>query len=164
MRFAHAAVAAFLAGGAAGWFWPARAQPAQQPMSDQQMQAMSPSQHMPMDTPVPIGGVQAVCTGVGQGAEDDPRWASFPIRLVFSNKGAQFLSGVHVNLAMENGKPMGSLECNGPWVLLGVSPGTYRVSATLLSQPGGGAASATFTTPSSGQKRVELQFPLGQNQ
>jgi hypothetical protein len=154
MRFAYAAFAAFLAGGVAGWLWPAKAQP----MAD------SHGQHMPMDTPVPVGGVQAVCTGVGQGAENDPRWQSFPIRLVFSNKGGQFLSGVHVDLAAQGGKPLGSLDCDGPWVLLGVSSGTYRVSATLLSQPGGGTASATFTAPSSGQKRVELQFPLTQNQ
>lgn len=163
MRFAYAAAAAILAGCAAGWLWPARAQQPQQPMSDQQMQAM-PHQHMPMDTPVPIGSVQAVCTGVGQGAENDPRWTSFPIRLVFSNKGAQYLSGAHVDISTGGGKPVGSLDCDGPWVLLGVSPGTYRVSATLLSQPGGGTASATFTSPSSGQKRVELQFPLAQNQ
>jgi hypothetical protein len=163
MRFAYAAIAAFLAGGVAGWIWPAKAQSPQQPMAGGQMQAM-PQQHMPMDTPVPIGGVQAVCTGVGQGAEDDPRWQSFPIRLVFSNKGAQFLSGVHVDLSTGNGKPMGSLDCDGPWVLLGLSPGTYRVSATLLSQPNGGTASATFSPPASGQKRIELQFPLAQNQ
>jgi hypothetical protein len=161
MRFTHAAIAAFLIGGAAGWLWPAKAQP-QQPVSDQQMQAM-PQQHMPMDTPVPIGGVQAVCTGVGQGAENDPRWLTFPVRLEFSNKAAQYLSGVHVDLASASGKPLGSLDCDGPWVLLGVSQGTYRVTATLLSQPGGGIASATFTTPSSGQKRVGLQFPLAQN-
>jgi hypothetical protein len=97
MRFAHAAIAAFLIGGAAGWFWPAQAQP-QQPMPGQQMQGM-PQQHMPMDTPVPIGSAHAVCTGVGQGAENDPRWASFPIRLEFSNKGAQYLSGVHLDLS-----------------------------------------------------------------
>lgn len=163
MRFAHAAIAAFLAGGAAGWFWPAKAQPSQQPMSDQQMQSM-PHQHMPMDTPVSVGSVQAVCTGVGQGAEDDPRWSSFSIRLVFSNKSAQFLSGAHVDLSTQSGKSLGSLDCDGPWVLLGVSPGTYRVSANLLSQPGGGIATATFTAPASGQKRVDLQFPLTQNQ
>jgi hypothetical protein len=163
MRFAHAAVAAFLAGGAAGWLWPAKAQEPQQPMPGRQMQAM-PQQHMPMDTPTSIGSVQAVCTGVGQGAEDDPRWASFPIRLEFSNKGAQYLSGVHVDLSSAGGKPLGSLDCDGPWVLLGVSPGTYKVSATLLAQPGGGTASTTFTTAASGQKRVGLQFPLAQNQ
>ena len=162
MRFAYAAAAAILAGCAAGWLWPAKAQ---QPMSTPPMpQEAMPHQHMPMDTPVSIGSVQAVCTGVGQGAENDPRWVSFPIRLVFSNKGAQYLSGAHVDISTRGGKPVGSLDCDGPWVLLGVSPGTYRVSATLLSQPGGGTASATFTTPVFGQKRVDLQFPLAQNQ
>jgi hypothetical protein len=151
MRFVYAAAAAIVLGGAAGWLWPAGAQ---QPM---------PQQHMAMDRPVSIGSIQAVCTGVGEGSENDPRWLSFPIRLEFSNKGAQYLSGVHVDLSSAGGKPLGSLDCDGPWVLLGVSPGTYRVSATLLSQPGGGTASATFTAPSSGQKRVGLQFPLAQN-
>ena len=132
-------------------------------MSPPMQQQATPQQHMPMDTPVPVGGVLAVCAGVGEGAENDPRWTSFPIRLVFSNKGAQYLSGVHVDLATQSGKSIGSLDCDGPWVLLGVSPGTYRVSATLLSQTGGGTASTTFTPPSSGQKRVELQFPLAQN-
>ena len=61
MRFAHAAVAAFLIGGAAGWYWPAQAQPAQ-PGPGQQTQTVP--QRMPMDTPVPIGSAQAVCTGV----------------------------------------------------------------------------------------------------
>jgi hypothetical protein len=162
MRYVFAAAAAIFVGGAAGWLWPAKAQ---EPTPPQPMpQQAAPQQHMPMDTPVPVGGIQAVCTGVGQGAENDPRWASFPIRLVFSNKGAQYLSGVHVDLSAEGGKPIGSLDCDGPWILLGVSPGSYRVSATLLAQPGGGTASATFATPSSGQKRVELQFPLAQNQ
>jgi hypothetical protein len=117
-----------------------------------------------MDRPVSIGSIQAVCTGVGEVSENGSRWLTFPIRLEFSNKGAQYLSGVHVDLSSGGGKPMGSLDCDGPWVLLGVLPGTYRVSATLLSQPGGGTASATFTTPTSGQKRVGLQFPLAQNQ
>ncbi len=162
MRFVYAAAAAIVLGGTAGVLWPAKAQ---QSMPAAAMPQQAPSrQHMPMDTPVPVGSVQAVCTGVGQGAESDPRWLSFPIRLEFSNKGAQYLSGVHVDLSTQSGKPVGGLDCDGPWVLLGVSPGTYRVSATLLSQPGGGTASATFTTPSSGQKRVELQFPLAQNQ
>lgn len=161
MRFMYAAMAAILAGGTAGWLWPADAQ---QSMPAQAMPEQgTPQQHMPMDTPISVGSIQAVCTGVGQGAENDPRWTSFPVRLEFSNKGAQYLSGVHVDLATEAGKAVGSLDCDGPWVLLGVSSGTYRVSATLLSQPGGGAASTTFTAPSSGQKRVELQFPQPQN-
>src|SRR5215475_12160723 len=49
---------------------------------------------MAMDTPVSFGGIQVVCTGVGS-AKDDPQWASCPIRIEFSNNGAQYLSGAH---------------------------------------------------------------------
>jgi hypothetical protein len=118
MRFAYAAVAAVLVGGVAGWFWPARA-----------------DQPMPMDTPISVGATQAVCTGVGDRAESDPRWLSYPVRVEFSNRGAQYLSGTHVNLSTASGRPLASVECNGPWLLFGVPPGTYRISATLLSQP-----------------------------
>ena len=44
-----------------------------------------------------MGSVNAVCTGVGS-AENDPRWTAYPVRVVFSNGGAQFLSGVHLTL------------------------------------------------------------------
>ncbi|HEX3809295.1 MAG TPA: hypothetical protein VHW02_06305 [Rhizomicrobium sp.] len=112
---------------------------------------------MPMDTPTQINGVDTVCTGVGDGAENDPRWAGYPIRVVFSNGGAQFLSGVHLTLS---GKASATLDCAGPWVLLKLPPGgNYKVTATLLAQPGGTPRSMSFTVPSSGQKRVEVQFP-----
>lgn len=167
MRFVYAALAAILVGGTAGWFWPARAQPPAQPMPTE-VTPPQPAQphppHMPMDTPVQMGSVQAVCTGIGLGARSDPRWASFPIRLEFANRNAQYLSRVHVDLFAGSGQPLASLDCDGAWVLLGVAPGTYRATATLLTEPGGGTASATFAAPASGQKRVVLQFPTGQNQ
>ncbi|MGH6876194.1 MAG: hypothetical protein ACREHV_02320 [Rhizomicrobium sp.] len=117
-----------------------------------------------MDTPTPIGGIETVCTGIGASAQNNPRWLAYPVRIEFSNKGAQYVSGAHVDLSTAAGQPRASLDCNGSWVLFRLQPGSYKVTATLLSQPGGGTASATFAAPASGQKRVVLDFSLGPNQ
>jgi hypothetical protein len=117
-----------------------------------------------MDTPVNVNGTEAVCTGVGEGAERNPRWLAYPVRIDFSNKGAQFVSGAHVELSTASGHVIAAVDCGGPIVLFRLSPGLYRVSARLLSQPGGGMAQARFAAPSSGQKRVVLDFSLGPNQ
>jgi hypothetical protein len=109
---------------------------------------------LPMDSPVTMGGVETVCTGVGSG-KDDPRWASYPIKVEFSNGGAQFLSGAHVKLAGADGKTMAELDCSGPWVLFKLPRGKYNVSAAIQ---GIGTRSASFDTPASGQKRVEVRY------
>jgi hypothetical protein len=118
---------------------------------------------MPMDTPTTTGGVDTVCTGVGEEAQD-PRWLAYPVRIEFSNGGAQYLSGAHVELTSARGKPIASIDCNAPWVLFRLDPGSYKVTATLMAQPGGGTSSATFTAPKSGQKRVVLDFKVAPNQ
>jgi hypothetical protein len=139
MKFVHLAFAAVATGALLGFIWPASADP------------------MPMDQAVTINGVQSVCTGVGS-AEDDPQWKAYPIRVEFSNGGAQYLSGAHVTLS-SGGKTLTAFDCSGPWVLFQLKPGSYKVTATITDQPGAGTKSATFSPPASGQKRVVIQFP-----
>jgi hypothetical protein len=119
--------------------------------------AMSaPPQPMAMDTPVPSNGVETVCTGVGS-AKDDPQWAAYPIRIEFSNGGAQYLSGAHVTLS-NGGHAVADLNCAGPWVLVKGTPGSYHVTASMngsQAQP----ATAGFTLGGGSQKRVVLRFP-----
>lgn len=119
---------------------------------------------IPMDQPVTVGSVNAVCTGVGSDAQNDPRWHAYPVRIEFSNGGAQYLSGAHVELTDAKGAPLAALDCDGPWVLFKLGPGSYHVSATLTGQQGGGTSSATFSPPAKGQKRVVLGFHLQPNQ
>jgi len=109
------------------------------------------------DTPTTINGVEAVCTGVGS-AKDDPRWSGYPVKLEFSNAGAQFLSGENVKLMDRAGQQLAEFDCTGPWVLLELPKGSYSVTASIPQQ-NLGPKSATFETPASGQKRVEIQFP-----
>ncbi len=117
-----------------------------------------------MDTPITVNGIETVCTGVGDEAQHDPRWAAYPIRVEFSNGGAQYVAGAHVDLSTPGGKPLAALDCAGSWVLFKLDPGKYRVDATLLYNQGGGTKNTVFATPARGQKRVVLQFKLQPNQ
>ena len=113
---------------------------------------------LPMDTPVSMDGIETVCTGIGS-AKDDPRWASYPVRVEFSNGSAQYLAGAHVTLS-GGGKTLASFDCLGSWVLFQLPKGSYKVTASLTGQPGGAARSTAFETEGTGpQKRVEVQFP-----
>jgi hypothetical protein len=139
MKFVHLALAAVATGALLGFLRPANADP------------------MPMDQEITMNGIQTVCTGVGS-AEDNPQWKAYPVRVEFSNGGAQYLSGAHVMLS-SGGKTLTALDCSGPWVLFQLKPGTYKVTATITDQPGAGTRSATFSPPATGQKRVVIQFP-----
>lgn len=112
---------------------------------------------LPMDAPVKLGGITAVCTGVGS-AKDDPQFAAYPIKLEFSNGGAQFVSNENVKLMNNTGALVTEFDCQGPWVLLELPKGTYSVTAT---QPDAtrGPKTVKFDTPATGQKRIEIQFP-----
>jgi hypothetical protein len=138
------AAGAVAAGTVLGFVWPVMADP------------------MPMDTPVDMNGIQTVCTGVGS-AEDNPEWKAYPIRVEFSNGGAQYLAGAHITLA-QGGKTLADFDCSGSWVLFRLPGGSYKVTATLHDQAGTGPRSATFSPPAQGQKRVVIQFPKPPNQ
>lgn len=140
MKFWHFAIGALAIGATIGFVWPVAADP------------------LPLDRPVNVNGIDVVCTGIGEGAQHNPDWKTYPIRVEFSNEGAQYLAGAHIALSKDN-KQLASFDCSGAWVLLKLTKGTYAVAATLLDHPGD-ERSATFSPPASGQKRVVLQFPV----
>ena len=110
----------------------------------------------PMDTPVQMNGLETVCTGVGE-TKDDPKWLAYPIRIEFSNGGAQYLSGATVRIS-RGSDTVGSLDCPGAWVLLKGAPGEYRVDVTI-DNSSAKAVNATFRMGTGGQKRIVLRFP-----
>jgi len=138
MKFSHVAAAAALAAGVG--VVPAFSDP------------------MPMDQPIGIDGITTVCTGIGDEAQNDPRWKAYPIRVEFSNGGSQYLSGAHVELKDDGGKLLAALDCSGAWVLFQLPAGNYKVSATLLHHPAEPARSARFSPPVGRQQRVVLEF------
>ena len=109
-----------------------------------------------MDNPVTLNGIDTVCTGIAD-SKDDPRWTSYPVRIEFSNGGAQYLAGAHVTLS-QGGKELVSLDCTASWVLFRLAPGSYSVTATILNSQAM-PRSATFSPPRSGQRRIVLRFP-----
>lgn len=111
---------------------------------------------MAMDKPVQMNGMETVCTGVGE-TKDDPQWLSYPIRIEFSNGGAQYLSGATVRIS-RGSDTIGSLDCPGAWVLLKGEPGEYRVDATI-DNSSARAVNASFRMGGGGQKRIVLRFP-----
>ncbi len=111
---------------------------------------------MAMDKPVQMNGLEAVCTGVGE-TKDDPQWLSYPVRIEFSNGGAQYLSGATVRIS-HGADTVGSLDCPGAWVLLRGAPGEYRVDVTI-DNSSAKAVDASFRMGSGPQKRIVLRFP-----
>lgn len=112
---------------------------------------------LPMDVPVTLGGVEAVCTGIGEG-KNDPRWKAYPIRVEFADANAHYIAGAHVALSGADGTTMAELDCSGAWVLFKMPRGLYSVAGRIGTE----TATARFQTPMTGQMRVVLRFPSAQ--
>ena len=111
------------------------------------------------DMPTTINGVETVCTGVGS-AKDDPRWSSYPVKIVLATSGGANLANAHVSLS-KNGQEVAGLDCDAPWILFKPGAGSYTATASLIG--GSTTAHANFSTSGSGaQKEVTLVFPRGE--
>ncbi len=130
--------------------------PAPAPATAPMAAPASDNSAMVMDTPITTNGVETVCTGIGD-SKDDPRWAAYPVRIEFSNGGAQYLSGAHVTLSGGHAS-LADFDCHGAWVLFKLSHGSYTVTATMEGSSAK-PRSATFQPPAKGQKRIILRFP-----
>jgi hypothetical protein len=112
---------------------------------------------LPMDAPVKMGAITAVCGGVGSD-KDNGQWNAYPIKLEFSNAGGQFVSNEHVKLMNATGGLLAEFDCTGPWVLLQLPKGTYSATSTVPDATRG-PRTVKFEPPQTGQKRIEIQFP-----
>jgi len=111
---------------------------------------------MPNDEPIDVNGVRLACTGVGDEAKEDPRWAEFAMRIEFANRNAEYLADVYVSVWDAKGEKMfEEMRCDSPWFLADLPPGKYSISATVE----GVTETAKFTAPKSGQTRVVVRFP-----
>ena len=109
-----------------------------------------------MNNPVMVSGIETVCTGIAE-TRDDPRWSAYPVRIEFSNTAAELVAGAHVVLAKVGGAKLAEFGCPASVVLFKLSPGRYKVTATISATPRG-TVSAEFNSPTKGQKRVDLLF------
>jgi len=113
------------------------------------------------DTPSTVNGVETVCTGVGS-AKDDPRWTSYPVKLVIANTSGQNLAAMQVSLT-KGGKPVMQTTCDAPWVLFKLPAGQYKATATAADS--GMSQSTSFKTSGSGaQQEITIMFNSPPNQ
>jgi hypothetical protein len=102
-------------------------------------------------------GIKYACAGVGKASRSDPRWASFPVKLQFAAANGDFLGDPDVTVTDSSGKQVFTAQCNGPWVLIELPAGRYKVHATgqkgqyakdfAISVKAGAQASKTIRLP-----------------
>ena len=108
----------------------------------------------PMDVPMRMRAIEAVCTGVGEDARNDPRWKNYPLRVEVVGGKGEYLSEAQV-MVSKNDEALASVSCAGPWVLFALPPGAYSVSAEFA----GTTKMSNVNVAAIGQARVVLCFP-----
>jgi hypothetical protein len=112
--------------------------------------------HLPADTVTVVAGLKTACTGIGAATRQDPRWNDFPVRIEVAAPSGDFLGEETLVVAPDKGPPLLAVSCNSPWVLLGLSPGAYRVTA---SSGHWGPKTISIRAPAHGQARFLVHFP-----
>lgn len=107
------------------------------------------------DAPTKIGDMEAVCTGVGLGARENPAWKAYPLKIEVAGRGGQYLGDIRATVSRD-GKAIAAMTCDGPWILLKAAPGAYRVDITTEGQ----TTWSNAFVPSSGQGHIIIRFPM----
>ncbi len=121
-------------------------------------QAQETAPVLPFDSPISMREMEAVCTGIGADARNDPRWPAYPLRIELVGRAGEYLGEASVSVS-KGGESVISVRCNGPWLLLKLPPGAYNVTAEVE----GRTMNSRANVAAAGQARVVLRFPdLGQ--
>lgn len=102
-------------------------------------------------------GIKYACAGVGKASRGDPRWPAFPVRLEFAAANGDFLGDPAVTVTDASGKQVFQAQCNGPWVLIELAPGSYKVHAT--GQKGQYAKDFAITIKAGSQTKKTIRLP-----
>lgn len=107
-----------------------------------------------VDQTMTIAGVETACTGVGLEARQDAKWHSWPLLIEFVGKDGQMLGDSTVTVS-GNGHDV-AMHCAGPWSLMKLPAGTYKISADVAE---GGHKEATAKVGANGQAHVIMRYP-----
>jgi hypothetical protein len=118
-----------------------------------------PRKSMAMDAPARVNNIEIACTGMGE-TKDDPRWASYPLRVEFFDSRRRWMIGGDVSVADAAGNKLVSVTCESIWLLVKVPPGNYLVEATV---PGAKARMLPVRLRDEKQVRAQVIFPEIQN-
>ena len=110
---------------------------------------------LPSDQPVDVNGYQLACTGIGDEAQQDPRWKAFPVRLEFAGGHAQYLADVKASMYDASGKELFKVSCDSPWLLVKLVPGKYKIVGRFRDF----IKASNFMAPKKGQARIIVRFP-----
>lgn len=113
---------------------------------------------MPMNAPITIHGVKAVCTGIGANAERDARFTSYPLRIELAGRLGQYLAGADFTITRKH-KTMLEVHCGGPWLYVKLEPGRYRAAAIREGKTATSLAWVSAKGQAKAQGRVILRFP-----
>lgn len=112
------------------------------------------------DTVATQDGIRYACTGVGAESREDPRWRSFPAKLVFAANDGGYLSHVRTRIADGKGQPVLDVQDCGPWLLVELPQGHYSVTSTAVDAQGRTFDSqASMSVGSGGQVETVVRFP-----
>ncbi|MEQ1753062.1 MAG: hypothetical protein ABL973_02895 [Micropepsaceae bacterium] len=110
---------------------------------------------LPSDQSVDVNGFELACTGIGDEAQNDPRWKAFPVRLEFAGGRAQYLADVKVTVTNAAGTELFKVQCDSPWLLAKLQPGKYQVRGDFR----GIQKTSNFMAPKKGQARIIVRYP-----
>lgn len=106
------------------------------------------------------GAVRYACTGVGASSREDPRWKTFPAKLVFAAGDGGYLSDVATRISDARGSVVLDVKGCGPWLLVELPKGRYSVAATAHDGQGRPFdATAALSVGDGGQAQTVLRFP-----
>jgi len=117
-------------------------------------QAQETAPALPFDSPISMREMEAVCTGVGADARNDPRWPAYPLRIELVGRAGEYLGEAMISLT-KGSEPVISVRCSGPWLLLKLPPGAYNVTAEVE----GRTMTSRANVAAAGQALVVLRFP-----
>jgi|LNFM01.1.fsa_nt_gb hypothetical protein len=82
-------------------------------------------------------GIAYVSGGVGAGSLErlGAITGQFNLKLVFALKSGNYLSGVGVSIFDHAGQALLAVTTEGPWLLVNLPAGRYRIVATLADTP-----------------------------
>lgn len=105
-------------------------------------------------------GIRYACTGVDADSREDPRWKQFAGKLVFAAGSGDYLSQVTVRVVDAAGKTVVEVADCGPWLLLDLPQGRYRIFAAVRDgQAWQHDASGALSVGGAGRSETVIRFP-----
>jgi hypothetical protein len=106
------------------------------------------------NVPKTIDGVEAMCDGSSLNDRMDGDSRGYTLRVEVVGKGGQYLGGETINV--KGNEHDVSITCKGPWVVMKLPAGNYRVSADV---PDAGHKEMNVRVPANGQRVAMFVWP-----